>query len=183
MQISITGRHVDVTSALRDYVEKKVSKLSKYFNHIIEAHVILGLDGKTSQVAEVTIHANGITIHGEEHSEDMYASIDKVLDKVERQIIKYKEKISSHTPRVNSKDRNVTINIMRPENIEKEGYNTYQVIKTRKFAVKPMSIDEAIMQMDLLGDDFLVFLNADSEETNVIYRRKDGTYGLIEKDY
>lgn len=182
MHISITGRHVEVTSALRDYVEKKVNKLERYFNHIIEAHIILGLDGKTKQVAEITIHANGITIHGEESSEDMYASIDKVLDKIERQIKKYKEKISNHSPRTSKKDRNVTINIMSSEK-EGEKTPTYQVIKTKKFAVKPMSIDEAIMQMDLMGDDFLVFLNAENDDTNVIYRRKDGTYGLIEKDY
>ncbi len=183
MYISITGRHIEITSALRDYVEKKVSKLSRYFNNIIDAHVILGLEGKTDQVAEITIHANGITIQGEECSEDMYASIDKVLEKVERQIKKYKEKISKHTPRFSSKiKRNIILNIMRQEH-EVKTEPIYKVVKTKKFEIKPMSIDEAIMQMDLLGDNFLVFVNADTDRTNIIYHRKDGTYGLIDKDY
>ncbi|MBI5207892.1 MAG: ribosome-associated translation inhibitor RaiA [Candidatus Firestonebacteria bacterium] len=183
MHISITGRHIDITNALRDYIEKKVSKLNKYFNHIIETHVVLSLDGKTYQVVEVTIHTNGITIHGEERTEDMYASVDKVVDKMERQIIKYKEKISQHNPRPSLKKLHITMNIMRSDSTNDNEGHSYKIIKTKKFAVKPMSLDEAVMQMDLLGDDFLVFTNANSDNTNVIYRRKDGTYGLIEKEY
>jgi len=182
VQLTIDGRHIEITEAIREYVETKLKKLKKYFPYVIDVHVVLYTQ-KFMQVAEVTINANRFTIHGEERSSDLYASIDLVVDKLNAQLKKYKERlVHSHQrkPRPD-KDLNLNISVLEREDIE-EMKPSPQVIHTKRMAFKPMSVDEAVMQMDLIGQNFLVFRNANTLNVNVIYRRNDGHYGLIEPE-
>jgi len=182
VQLSIVGRRVEVTDAIREYLEKRLMKLKKYFPRMIDVHVILYTQ-KINQVAEVTVKANGLVIHGEEKSEDLYASIDKVVDKLDAQLRKHKERLVDHQSKKSKDDRGLNLNISVFEKDDIEGMRpSPQVIHTKKFTIKPMSVDEAAMQMDLISQEFLVFKNSANERLNVIYRLKDGNYGLIEPD-
>lgn len=181
------GKNIDVTPALKNYVEEKVSKLSKYFNgEPQEAHVSLEVE-KDRHIVEVTAYINGLILRGEEDSNDMYVSIDGVIEKLERQVRKYKTKIRK---KVRERKREFKeeykeerteelLNGINYDDKDEDEFNP-KVVRTKKFAIKPMHVEEAIMQMDLLGHDFFVFSNADTEEVNVVYRRKHGDYGLIE---
>jgi putative sigma-54 modulation protein len=185
MQVSVTFRHMDPTAALKSFASEKVQRIGKLSHKLTEAHVVLSLE-KYMHKADITLTANGLTIRGEEKSEDMYASIDRAIDKIERQLKRYQEKVKDHKAREDGKFK-VRLNVLEPEPVEEEvplqpakASPPPKVIKTREFLAKPMSVDDAIMQMDLINNDFLVFQNATSSEINVIYRRKDGTFGLIE---
>jgi len=172
MNITVRGKNVKVTDALRDHVERRVGKLDKYFDHIKEAQVTLIVE-KGSHKVEATILVNGIILRGEEATGDMYGSIDKVVEKIEKQIAKYKTKLTKQlrqTPFVQE--------AFAKHPVMEE--NEPEIIRTKRFAIKPMPTDEAIMQMNLIGHTFFVFLNAETEETNVVYKRNDGNYGLIE---
>jgi len=171
MVISVRGKNIDVTNALKEYVEKKLAKLEKYLD-LSEAQVTLAVEKGTHKV-EVTIPVNGMILRGEEETGDMYASIDLVVEKLEKQINKYKA-------RFNKKAR---IEGKVPQPAEDENYEEPKIMKTKRFAVKPMPVEEAIMQMNMLGHSFFVFSNAETEEVNVLYRRKDGNYGLIEPEF
>lgn len=174
MKIVVRGKNFEVTNALKEWVEKKVGKVEKYFDNIEEAQVKLVVDGERHR-AEVTIPLDGIVLRGEEETGDMYISIDKVIDKMERQIEKYKS-------RIDYKLKNESVRDLVPERktVEEE---IPQVVRTKRFAIKPMPVDEAIMQMNLIGHSFFVFRNAETEEVNVVYARKDGNYGLIEPEF
>lgn len=172
MQIFLTGRNLEVTEALRRYAEEKVGRLQKYLEKITSAHIVLSLQ-KYRQIAEVTLRVRDLTIRGEESTEDLYSSIDLVVEKLERQLQKYKGKLVSQGNRSERTQGTVT----SPEEDEEP-----QVVKTKRFAMKPMSLNEAILQMDLLGHNFYVFRNAYSDEVNVLYRRSEGNYGLIEPE-
>lgn len=187
MQVSITGKNVDITDPLRHHVEKKLTHVKKYFDGILHAHVVMAVE-KHRHSAEMAIHANGITMHGEESTGDMYSSVDKVIDKIERQLRRYKSKLRSHrhVPRESSEEEEgeslqVRIDVLDAEDVE-SAVETPRVIKTNRFAIKPMSLDEAVMQMDLLHQDFLVYRDSRSSRVSVLYRRNDGNYGLIEPD-
>ncbi|MDI6782780.1 MAG: ribosome-associated translation inhibitor RaiA [bacterium] len=178
MQISITGRHLEITAPLREYVAKKIQRLEKYFNHILEVHVILSAE-KHRQIAEVNINANGLKIASQEETTDIYASIDSIVDKLERKLNRYKERMTKHRKKSRgSKEIEFVDGVIEPEEFEQEKREP-QIIKSSRLAAKPMSIDEAAMQLDLTNQTFLVFLNDKSNEINVIYRRKDGNFGLI----
>lgn len=172
MQIYLTGRNLEVTEALRRYAEEKVGKLHKYLEKITSAHIVLSLQ-KYRQIAEVTLRVRDLTIRGEESTEDLYSSIDLVVEKLERQLQTYKGKILSHSNRSGKSQA-------LPESSEES--EERRVVKTKRFAIKPMSLDEAILQMDLLGHNFYVFQNAQTDDVNVVYRRHDGNYGLIEPE-
>lgn len=178
MKINIRSKNIEVTPTLQDYVEKRLSKIEKYvekhFESEIEAQVTLSV-AKENHIVEVTIYVNSLLLRGEETTSDMYASIDLVVDKVERQMHKYKTKINRKLRQSGIKDLNEQFG-QRHEEEEKEP----KVVKTKRFVMKPMHVEEAILQMNLLGHDFFVFHNADTEEINVLYIRKDGNYGLIE---
>ncbi|MFZ5942826.1 MAG: ribosome hibernation-promoting factor, HPF/YfiA family [Bacillota bacterium] len=177
MNIIIKGKNMEVTPALKEYVEKKVGKIQKYFEGELEATVTLVVEKDLHRI-EVTIPIDGIILRGEEQTNDMYASIDNVLEKVERQVRKYKT-------RINKQIRNFSVLDLVP-NGNKSPDDTIEqpmIVRTKRFAVKPMPEEEAVMQMDLLGHNFFVFLNADTEEVNVVYKRKDGNYGLIEPEF
>ncbi len=180
MQLSITGRRVEITDAIRDYVEKRMKKLEKYVPHVGDAHVVLYTQ-KYQQFAEVTLKANGVVIHGEEGTEDMYASIDKVVDKLDAQLRKHKERLIKHQQKQKSDEKHLNLNysIFNRGDIE-EMQEEPQVIHTKSFTLKPMSVDEAVMQMDLMNQDFLIFRNSKDDTINVLYRMKDGNYGVIE---
>lgn len=175
MRIHITGRNIQVTDALRDTVERKLGKLDKYFSKDVEADVRLSVE-KVRQIIEVTIPFAGAILRAEEWTDDMYASIDKVVDVLERQIRKHKTKLQR---------RNHIGETIRFENIPApvEEEEQPKIVKTKRFAMKPMDTEEAILQMELLGHNFFVFSNAETDEVNVIYKRKDGNYGLIEPEF
>jgi len=173
MQIIVRGKNVEVTPALREYVEEKIGKLTRYLDNIREAVVALSVE-KDRHVVEVTVfvNGNGLILRGEERSNDMYASLDLVVEKLERQVEKYKTRISR---KILGKDKGI--------GTEREDMEVGKVVKTKRFAIKPMDVQEAVMQMNLLAHDFFVFFNAESEEVNVVYKRKDGNYGLIEPEF
>ncbi|HTS20151.1 MAG TPA: ribosome-associated translation inhibitor RaiA [Verrucomicrobiae bacterium] len=177
MDMMVTGRHVEVTPAIREYAEKKLDHIEIDFPRILSAHYILEVD-KFRHIAELVLQCgNHITIEAREVSEDLYASIDSVVDKVARQLLKYKTKIQRHRPR-KAMAFSVDEQVMTHDLHEEDG--TTQIVHTEKFAIKPMFVDEAVLQLELSDRQFLVFLNADTEKVNVMYRRKRGDFGLIE---
>jgi putative sigma-54 modulation protein len=175
MQLSVTFRHMEPSEALRTYVQDRTGKLTKYIDRPLESQVTLSVQ-KFRQIADVVINADGIRIAGQETHEDMYAAIDLVMDKIERQVKKYRAKIRKHKPSP-GKEIRWRRDIYEPESFEDD--REPQVVRTENYFVKPMSVDEAAMQMDLSQQDFLVFNNASTQTVNVLYRRKDGNYGLI----
>jgi putative sigma-54 modulation protein len=168
---------METSEPVRNYVEEKLPKVKKYIDEPVEAQVVLSVEKKIRHKAEVTLTAKGITIKATEETTDMYAAIDGVLDKLDRQLKRYKDKIKKHKP-LSGRERRVEETVYAAESID-EGLTEPSIIKTDSFHVKPMSVDEAVMQMDLLDKEFLVFTDSSSEEINVVYRRKDGNYGLI----
>lgn len=174
MRIKTRGKNMDVSPALQDYVEKRLAKLEKYFDSDIEANVTMSV-ARESHIVEVTISIDGLLLRGEEMSPDMYASIDSVVDKLERQTHKYKTKINRKLRQKGLKELNEQFTAPPEEADFEPG-----IVKTKRFVMKPMPVEEAILQMDLLGHNFFVFNNADTEEINVVYKRKDGNYGVIE---
>lgn len=172
MKISVKAKNTQVTEPLTDYIEKRFAKLEKYFVDANLTGTVTLVVEKGLHRVEATIPLNRYILRAEDSSNDMYASIDGVVDKLERQIRKYKTKI-------NRKGKVQTFNDLPPVQeapVEDEG----KVIKTKTFVVKPMDEEEAIMQMELLEHDFFVFLNADTNTVNVVYKRKDNQYGLIQ---
>lgn len=178
MQIAVTFRHMEVSDPVRAYAEEKLSRVKKYIDEPIDAQAVLSVEKKIRHKAEVTIVAKGITIKGSEETSDMYAAIDLVVDKIERQLKRYKEKLKKHKP-ASGKEREVTKAVLAAESIDEVEGGEPQIVRSHSFPVKPMAVEEAVMQMDLLHKDFLVFTDSTSEEINVVYRRKDGNYGLI----
>lgn len=177
MQVTTTFRHIETSDALKTYVEEKLDRVKKYIDEPIVAQVALTVE-KVRHLAEVIINAKGITIKASEETNDMYAAVDAVVDKIERQLKKYKERLKERKPAEPAIERKVTKTIVTAESIEKREEPV--IIKTDTFSIKPMSVEEAVMQMDLLHKEFLVFTDATTENINVIYRRKDGNYGLIQ---
>lgn len=183
MKFNIRGENVEVTGAIRDYVEKKIGKLERYFDTppTSEVHVNLSVYNDKQRI-EVTIPMTNLLLRGEVEHTDLYAAIDLVVDKLERQIRKYKTK-------VNRKARQEGAPKHIFAEMEKEAVNQkaaesdeIEIVRTKRFNLKPMDSEEAVLQMDLLDHSFFVFTNAVSGDTNVVYRRKDGKYGLIEPD-
>lgn len=177
MQITTTFRHMESSEPLKAYAQEKLDKVQKYIDEPIVAQVFLTVE-KIRHIAEITITARGITIKASEETNDMYAALDAVTDKIERQLRRYKERIKAHKPGNDSTDRRVKKTILAAESIEQSQEPV--IIKSNTFSIKPMSVEEAVMQMDLLNKDFLVFTDSTTEDINVIYRRKDGNFGLIE---
>jgi len=187
MQCNITFRNLETSDSLKDYANEKVERAKKYLDRSGEAHVVLSLERHLHH-ADITIHSGAFVLRGREKSEDMYASIDLAMDKIERQLRRYKEKLKNHHGRnfehhqrsalTHLKVRHDVVAVSEPE----KGLNDVapRIVRSNEFLIRPMSVDDAVMQMDLMNNDFLVFTNADSREMNVIYRRKDGHYGLIE---
>ncbi len=178
MQIAATFRHMEVSAPVRDYLEEKLSRVKKYIDEPIDAQAVLSVEKKIRHCAEVTLVAKGVTIKGTETTSDMYAAIDAVVDKIERQLKRYKDRLKRHKP-ASGKERNVQKTVYQAESVE-ESSSEPIIVRSHSFSVKPMSVEEAVMQMDLMNKEFLVFTNDENQDINVVYRRKDGNYGLIE---
>lgn len=176
MNIIVNGRHLEVTDALKQYAEAKIKKFDRYLSNISEAIVTLTIE-KYRHKAEVLLKVNGYLIQAEGITGEIYSSIDEVVEKLERQVKKYKEKLVSR--RKGEGKTNVTKVTTSPVDTGPP-VDTGRIIKNKSFELKPMSQDEAAMQMDLLDKDFFIFTNHLSGNINVIYRRKDGNFGLIE---
>lgn len=178
MQITTTFRHMEPSEALKTYAEEKLGRVAKYIDEPISVQVVFTVE-KIRHDVEVTINAKGITIKASEETNDMYAAVDAVVDKIERQLKRYKERLKGHKPsEVNGRE-------VRKSIVEAGGIETATepvIIKTKTFSIKPMSVEEAIMQMDLMHKEFFVFTDSNTEHINVVYRRKDGNYGLIEPE-
>ena len=177
MKFIISGRNIDITDGLRSAVEDKLGKLEKNFTDDTEIHVTLSVE-KERQKIEVTIPVKGNIIRSEQVSNDMYVSIDLVEEIIERQLRKYRKKI------IDKKQNAGTFQqAFIEKDFEDENTNEIKIIRTKKFGFKPMYPEDACVQMELLGHNFFVFLNAETEEVNVVYKRKGNTYGLIEPDF
>ncbi|MDI6631634.1 MAG: ribosome-associated translation inhibitor RaiA [Bacillota bacterium] len=173
MQIAVRGKNIKVTDALRNYVEKRLTKLERYLNNFGEVQVTLSVEKENHRV-EVTVPVNGMILRGEEATHDMYAAVDMVVEKLGKQIERYKGRFTRRTR--TSPDVEVPTQEELPEEEE------FKVVRVKRFTMKPMNVDEAIMQMNLLGHSFFVFTNAETETVCVVYRRRDGNYGLIEPE-
>lgn len=174
MRISISGKGIDVSDYLRDLVNKKVSKLERYFPKDTEVQVTMAVE-KNRHIVEVTIPYEHVIIRGEEVTGDMYASIDNVLDKLEKQIIRHRTRLDKNLKNAALKYEEVT-----PLTDEEE--DEPKIVRVKRFALKPMDEEEAMLQLALLGHTFYVFENADTGDVNVLYSRRDGNYGLIEPE-
>jgi putative sigma-54 modulation protein len=187
MNLTITGRRMEVTEALKAYIENGLQKIRTHFDKVIDVDVVLGVE-KHRHIAEINLHANGLRMHSKETSSDMYASVDAVFQKLDRQVRKYKDRINSHQPRHAKEVRDYHHHIIELVH-EDEGDDgtglapTHRVVQREKLPMKPMSVEEALMQLALIDDQFLVFSNADTQQVNVLYARDDGTYGLIEPQF
>ena len=174
MKFVILGKNIEVTEGLKSAVEEKIGKLEKYFNEETEVHVTLSVE-KDRQKIEVTIPVKGSIIRSEQISNDMYVSIDLVEEIIERQLKKYKTKLT---------DKQQDGGYFKKEYLEKDFMDDEEIkiIRSKKFDIKPMYPEDACVQMELLGHSFYVFCNAETDQVNVVYKRKGNTYGLIEPE-
>ena len=176
MKVKVVGKNIEITEALKTMVEKKLSKMDKFFLNEINATATLSVEKAVHKI-EVIIPFNSALLRAEVKSTDMYSAIDSVIDKLEGQVRKQKTKL----------ERKNFSNSLRFSSFE--SYDDYEadeeprIVKTKKFAIKPMNEEEAVLQMELLGHDFFVFMNGNTNKVNVVYKRKDGNYGLIEQEY
>ena len=178
LKFNIRGENVEVTDAILDYVVKRISKLQKFFEDSVEAtaHVNLKVYPNRTYKVEVTIPLPYLTLRAEETSNDMYGSVDLVTDKLERQIRKYKTK-------VNRKSREKGLkNLEFVPSDDDSASDELKIVRTKQVSLKPMDPEEAVLQMDMLGHDFFVFQDAETNGTSIVYRRRDGRYGLIEAE-
>jgi len=173
MKTNIYGKNIKLTDGLKNSVNEKLGRLDKFFTNELEAKVVLSVEKSTRKV-EVTIPFNNKIVRVEELDKDMYNAIDKAVESLERQLKKYKGKLQ---------DRAHSNESIRFENIdveESEEEPEFKIVKIKKISIKPMTVEEAILQMNLLGHDFFIFLNGDTEETSLVYKRKNENYGLID---
>lgn len=184
MRYIIRGENIEVTDAIRSYAEKRIGKIEKYFNEepTADAHVNLKVFN-TDQRIEVTIPMKDLILRADVKDTDLYKAIDAAADKLERQIRKYKTKVNRKFRREGSM-KEIFIELEREANEalleEEDAEDSLDIVKTKRFTLKPMDSEEAVLQMDMLGHNFFVFEDATSGATNVVYKRKDGRYGLIE---
>lgn len=177
---NVRGENIEVTEAIRNYVEKKVSKIERYFDPVPDAtaHVNLKVYSDKNAKVEVTIPLPYIVLRAEETSPDLYASIDLVVDKIERQIRKFKTKINRK-----SREKKVDIPLSFVEqhgDLDNGSESELEIVRTKRLSLKPMDSEEAVLQMNMLGHNFFIFEDAETSDISIVYRRKDGKYGLIE---
>jgi putative sigma-54 modulation protein len=190
MKFSVTFRKMDATDAIKKYAEDKVKKIKRYFPDPIQTHVVLALERHMHRAdISITLH-NGLVLKGTESSDDMYSSIDLAAAKIEKQVRRYKDKIRSHKPQtgpmlafrhdVIEEDEPVDEAPSSQAAVETTPEALPKVIRSDSFTAHPMTIEEAVMQLNLMNNAFLVFTNSNNQAINVIYRRNDGNYGLID---
>ncbi len=173
MQIMITGRHLDITPALREHAEARLSKLEKYLNKAKDAAVILTVE-KHRHIAEISLRVDGYLVQAQEETGEMYASIDKAAEKIAGQLRRYKERLQDHKVRTPASK---TVPAERGEEAAP------RITKRKRFPITRMTTDDAVMQMDLLDKDFFIFVNVSEGKINLVYRRKNGSIGLIDPVY
>ena len=173
MKFVYTSKDMAVSDSLKSRVEKKLSKLERYFREEPEATIRFKVQKGARNIAEITVNAGGLILRAEESSNDMYLSIDHAVDKLESQIRRHRTKLEK---RIRSSELEPVAELPAFEE------QNYDIVRVKKFSVKPMSVEDAITQMELLGHDFFLFMNEESESMNVLYRRHDGTYGLLQPD-
>ena len=180
---NVRGENIEVTDAIRDYVEKKVGKLERYFTDVpnATAHVNLKVYTEKTATVEVTIPLPYLVLRAEETSPDLYASIDLVVDKLERQIRKFKTKINRKSRETGVPNGEATA-IFTNDTPEEDNGSDLDIVRTKRLSLKPMDSEEAVLQMNMLGHNFFIFEDAETNGTSIVYRRKDGKYGLIETD-
>ena len=176
MKFIIVGKNIDVTPSLKETVEHKLGNLERYFTPDTEIHVTLSVQ-REHQKIEVTIPVKGNIIRSEQESTDMYVSIDLVEEVIERQLRKYKNKLIAR----HQEGNNFNKELFEAEEAYDDG--DIKIVRSKKFGIKPMFPEDACVQMELLGHSFFVFCNAETDEVCVVYRRKDGTFGLIEPEF
>ena len=185
MLVTVKGKNVEVTEALKRYAEKKIQKLEKYFRDIKEAQVTQSVQ-RNWQIVEVQLEGDGVLLRGEERTDNMYASIDQVVEKLETRVKKFKGKLYGKStdsgPRQKEaiKQQTLTEAFGPAEDAESTEVVTPEIVRTKRFAMKPMTPEEAAQQMELLHHTFFVFRSSETEDVNVVYKREDGGYGLIE---
>ena len=182
MNVQVRGKNIDVTPSLEDHAHKKLSKIAKFFEDDTEIQVVLAVT-REEHVAEMTVFFNSMILRSEESSGDMYSSIDSAIDKIEKQVIKHREKLNQRlrqgaTRQISDQLAAEQLGVKEEEKEDSEP----KVVRTKHILLKPMDVEEAILQMNLLGHDFFVFNNAETDTVNVLYQRKDGNYGLIEPE-
>lgn len=195
MHVTVTGRNIELTPALKEYLLDKLRRAQKHFDHPLEVMALLSVAKNpsipNSQTAEVTLKVNGTTIRGEESTENMYASIDLVADKIERQLRKYKTRYWSQKDlkRLKNGHDDGAVSVATEEDTDvavNRALTTDEIrpkiVRSKRFPLKPMMPEEAAAHMDLLGHDFFMFINSESGHVNTVYHRRDGNYGLIEPD-
>ncbi len=195
MHVTVTGRNIELTPALKEYLTDKLQRAQKHFDQSLECTALLSVAKNpsiaNSQTAEVTVKLNGSVIRGEESTENMYASIDLVADKIERQLRKYKTRYyhkGNKTSRGHEPVSAVEFNSDEDEDFEVERETSTgaearpKIVRSKRFPLKPMHPEEACKHMDLLGHDFYMFINTESNQVNTVYHRRDGNYGLIEPE-
>ncbi|EUJ24177.1 hypothetical protein PGRAN_05636 [Listeria grandensis FSL F6-0971] len=184
LKYNIRGENIEVTEPIRDYVEKKIDKLERYFSEAPDAnvHVNLKVYSDKNAKVEVTIPLKNLVLRAEETSGDLYASIDLIVDKLERQIRKHKTKVNRKFRDKGAEHDYFAFSEVNssvaPDEFEND--SELDIVRTKEFSLKPMDSEEAVLQMNLLGHSFFVYTDAESDGTNIVYRRKDGKYGLIE---
>lgn len=181
LNFNIRGENIEVTPAIREHVENKVSKLERYFTEGADATANVNLkvyNDKQTKV-EVTIPMKNLTLRAEERHDDLYAAIDLIVDKLERQIRKYKTKVNRKF-REREGVAAFFASVNKNSHEVEENDDAFSVVRTKRFDLKPMDQEEAILQMNMLGHNFFVFTDAETEDTNIVYKRRDGKYGLIE---
>jgi putative sigma-54 modulation protein len=196
MQVSVTFRHIEATEALRRHAEGRVQRIAKYLHRPIDAHVILSVV-KRRHVAEIVLNADRTTLSAKEETDNLYSAIDLAADKIEKRARKHTGKMKSHKvkatagaarrrgvevvlPTATESGAGLRVDVIRADSFSRR--NGPEIIKSTRLPVKPMSVEEAAMQMDLMSNEFLVFRNAATDTLAVVYRRKDGNYGLIEPE-
>ena len=182
MKLIISGKNIEVTDALRERTIKKMSRLERFFSPETEAQVTLSVE-KIRHIVEVTIPYKGMIFRAEVVNDDMYASLDKAIDILERQIKKNKTRLEKKLRDGAFVPTEAPMNLSPEAEEDVEEESEFKIVRSKKFAIKPMDVEEAILQMNLLGHEFFVFTNADTNLVNVVYKRKDGNYGLIEPEY
>ncbi len=176
MKFVYIGKGMEVSESLKARVEKKLGKMERYFNKEAEATVRFKQQKGARNIIEITVSVGSLILRAEESSNDMYLSIDRAVDKLESQLRRYRTKLDKHLRDAKAEP----VADLAAEDVYEEA--TYDVVRTKKFAVKPMSVEDAITQMELLGHDFFLFLNEDVDTMCVLYRRNDGSYGMLQPE-
>lgn len=186
MNVTVSGRHMEMTDAIRDHVTASLEKIREHFDRVIDVDVVLSVQ-KHLHKAEFNLHANGLRIHAKESSDDMYVSIDSAINKLDRQVNRHKDRIQRHQPRTSRETREYQHHIIelaaQAEAEDPNGKSSkHKIVHREKVPLQSMSVEEATLQLDLVEDTFILFANADTGQVNVAYARGDGTYGIIEAE-